>query len=471
MTLIERIGLDLGTSAQAAELGSVAAEAGAGLVRVRFPLGKRCDPDARYLEAARSTVSRLRAAGLRTIAVVDGSLTVAPEGLGTFAERPPEGLAQAWLAELVGNAKRLAEAIGGDVSFWEVLPEPNIGSPPRIAPGRWAEMLGEVGGALRQGAPGARIVSGGLTSAETDSAVDYLRSTYRSAEEAGCWAGGIPPFDLVGLHLALLPDGGPSEEVVATAIAERVRRLWLLRQRHEDEAQLTAPGILVTGIHWDATRVGEEVQARNVWTALDTLTTDETVAGVVWSSLLDEPTTASGLLAGTEAASAQRRPAWSAFHDFADYAQQISPPSSSEALLASATEPASIEAEDTVVTFRLPDAADVLAEMGLEGAQLQRALDAVEAKYGDLSWLPPGRYSVRLPAAHVEPTPTTYTNQDVITALYRAAGGTWELFERCGLTLSELTAHRGEQYVGPPIESLELSAEELQNVLRELESE
>jgi hypothetical protein len=37
----------------------------------------------------------------------------------------------------------------------------------------------------------------------------------------------------------------------------------------------------------------------------------------------------------------------------------------------------------------------------------------------------------------------------MISALYRAAGGGWGLFERTGLLLSELAAHRNEPYGGP----------------------
>jgi hypothetical protein len=81
--------------------------------------------------------------------------------------------------------------------------------------------------------------------------------------------------------------------------------------------------------------------------------------------------------------------------------------------------------------------------------------------------LAPGDYSVDLAPAPRETG--TFTNQDIITAFYRTSEGTWSLFERSGLQLSDLAANRSERYSGPPIESLSgLTDEERDAVMAEL---
>jgi hypothetical protein len=537
MTLSARIGIDVDTGAQVRDRLEAIIATGAGMVRVRFPLAERPAPDEPYLDAAREVVRDLRRKGLNVLAVVDGSLTVAPEGLGAFAEHPPAGLAEAWQQELIANATVLAGAVGDLVGAWEVLPEPNAGHPPRIAPVRWATLLSNVVPSLRATAPGATIVTGGLVSDDTDDGVDYLRQVFRDAQAADLWAAEAPPFDMLGLQLHILPDGGPSEDAVAAALGERTRRLWRVLEQIEGTAVARRHGVFVTGVGWDAARAGEEVQARNVWTALNTLTADPIVRGVVWTGLTDSATVASGLHRGQDLTPEARRPAWQAFSDFAVYARQISPSPTFEALaqlqaltepeaaplvppgaeapaevpvaaeapptvasepevplgvgpataaaiaaLAAAVEhvaPAPVPAESEpptdvpsevepppvapvvaeapaveTIVFRIPTAADVLQALGLADDQLAAALAAVTATYGDPASLPPGEYLVTLGAVPAAEAPAGFTNQELLVALYRAGGQSWQLVERSGLRFSQLTSHRDEPYAGVPIESL-----------------
>lgn len=345
MTRIDRIGLDLGPALAAETLGAAAAEAGADLVRVRFALGDRPEPDGAFIEAARGTTEALRAAGLRILGIIDSDLTVAPEGMGAFAESTPGPLARVWIEELVANAAHLAASLGDRVSAWEILPEPNRGRPARIAPARWAELLAAVGAAMRAVQPQATLVAGGLVSDDDDDGVDYLRAAFRAAREGHLWPKGVPPFDALGIVLRILPDGGASEDAVASQLGDRTRRLWRVMEQVEGEATAAARSIFVTGLAWDADRSGPDVQARNVWTALDSLTSDPVVRMVVWSALNDARAPgggAVGLYAGASTDPADRRWAWNAFNDFALYARQISPSGWSEDLLAPA--PAQTEA-------------------------------------------------------------------------------------------------------------------------------
>ncbi len=585
MTLDRMIGLDIGLSEWAQERAPVARQCGAQLVRARFALARRPQLDAPFLAAAREQVAAMRAVGLSVLAVVDSDLTVAPQGAGAFEDGEPGPLAQAWVEEMVTHAAALAAALGDQVAAWEILPQPNS-DPPRIAPARWAALLGQIGSAIRSAAPGAVIVSGGLVSDEADDGVDYLRAVHLAAEELGLWSADAPPFDALGLTLSILPDGGASEEAVSAAVRDRVGRLWRLLALPTGAA--SPRPIAITGVGWSAVRSGEEVQARNLWTALDTLTSDEAVRCVVWSSLQDTADDTLGLCRA--AGLSDRRQAWQAFSDFAQYFRQIGPaaandwltqiddgarlgepepqvfppePAAVEAalvagivaaphedvgddappevpfvtvppdlepevfpplvardpvaepglsedtlaasesdagmaetqaaasmaaatgslvedsatagLLAVATTAAAEEAVETEedvgwVTLRIPGAEELLRNQGLDGAALAAALAALAAEHGDVERLTPGQYRVPLLAPGPIPSDQTFSNQQIISALYRAGGGSWSLFEQSGLVLSELAAHRNDPYAGPPLATLgDLTLVQRQAVAEELE--
>jgi len=549
---------------------AAAAAAGADMARVRIRLNGHAEPNESFIAETRAALRTLHAAGLRVLAVLDGDLTVAPDGMGAFADEPPEARALAWAEEMTANAARLAGALGEEVAAWEILPLPNRGNGARIAPGRWAALLTEVAAAVRGEAPGATIVSGCLLSTDTDDGVDYLTAAYQAAVGGGLWRPSDgAPFDALGVALGVMADGGPSEPAVAAVLAERPRRLWRVMERFEGTEGATRRGVYVTGLAWDAERIGADLQARNVWTALNTLTSDPIVRMVIWTGLTDanpHAEGATGLYRGEGTAPADRRWAWTAFNDFALYARQISPAASAASLLAvqaagevaavtvqapvvedeaSATQTVAAEgaapmiqemsvggiapgagtmppginvpaldaalAEDgaspeleaepaeatpapdialevdvaptvpetvadgspglpETVVFRIPDASDVLRAQGLDGVRLAAALEAVKLKYGGHEWLPPGEYRVVIrPAEAPEAVAPRYTNQQVISALYRAGGGTWDLFERTGLRLSELAAQRASSYTGPAVAAMAaLSEDEQAAVAREL---
>jgi hypothetical protein len=123
--------------------------------------------------------------------------------------------------------------------------------------------------------------------------------------------------------------------------------------------------------------------------------------------------------------------------------------------------------------FRIPSPEELLRAQGLVGDRLEAALNAVDAKYGSHEWLPPGEYAVTTPGGFASGTLSSnlsgITNQAVITAFYRADEGSWDLFERSGLVLSELASHRNDPYQGPPVSGLSnLTEEERDAVAREL---
>lgn len=336
-TRVDRIGVDAGAPADAAALAATVRETGAAMVRVRFALAGWAEPDEAFIAAARSAVAAIRAAGLQVLGVIDSDLTVAPQGMGAFADGPQGALAVAWANEMGEHAARLASGLADLVEAWEILPEPNRGAAPRIAPARWAALVADIAARVRQAAPGAAIVSGGLVSDDADDAVDYLSAAMRAAADGRLWPAGAPPIDALGIRLGVLADGGTSGDHVAAIVAERARRLWRVMEQFEGTAAAEARGVYVTGIGWDADRVGEDVQARNVWAALNALTSDPTVHMVIWDGIIDAAGSAGGavgLFRGTSTAPSDRRWAWNAFTDFAAYARQITPAAGVEGLLA-----------------------------------------------------------------------------------------------------------------------------------------
>jgi N-acetyl-anhydromuramyl-L-alanine amidase AmpD len=106
------------------------------------------------------------------------------------------------------------------------------------------------------------------------------------------------------------------------------------------------------------------------------------------------------------------------------------------------------------ISFSIPTAREQLATLGLTPQEIEQCLLLTARKYGDVNKLAPGLYSVELPVQ--PPPPVSFTNQQVITAIYNLAQEEgqdgWNLLSRAGLT--HLIRDRQAMYSGPPIESL-----------------
>ncbi len=353
MKRMEHIGVDLGLVSQAAERTAAAAELGARVARLRFGLGGAAEMGPSFLATAREAVARLAEKGLKVLAVIDSDLTVAPDGMGAFVDRPQGPLARAWVEEMLGNAVDLARALSGSVEAWELLPLPNAGGTPRIHPVRWAALLEGLSAAIRDADPQARIVSGALLSDDRDDGAAYLDAALEAA-------GNRLPGDVLGLSLSIMAGGSPSEAILAAGLRDRVERLTqVLDRRGGDGAPID---LWVTSVGWDAQVVGEVNQATNTWTALSALSGHPRVIGVIWCGLTDDNPNAggmaSGLYQGSTALANQRRPAGNAFRDFSTYARQISMPAAAAALLRD-EEPASPPAAEPVAAT--PEMGDAVA--------------------------------------------------------------------------------------------------------------
>lgn len=105
------------------------------------------------------------------------------------------------------------------------------------------------------------------------------------------------------------------------------------------------------------------------------------------------------------------------------------------------------------IVIRIPTAREQLAALGLTQEQIERGLALLEQAHGPVELLVPGEYAIDLP---IEVPEERYTNQQVITAIYRAAEALgedgWALLSRAGLT--HLIQDRQAEYDGHPIAEL-----------------
>ncbi len=105
------------------------------------------------------------------------------------------------------------------------------------------------------------------------------------------------------------------------------------------------------------------------------------------------------------------------------------------------------------IVVRIPTARDQLVALGLSEEDVGRSLALLAQAHGPVEQLPPGEYAIDLP---VESPPEQYTNQQVITAIYRAAEAMgedgWALLSRAGLT--HLIGDRQAAYEGLPMAEL-----------------
>jgi N-acetylmuramoyl-L-alanine amidase len=106
-----------------------------------------------------------------------------------------------------------------------------------------------------------------------------------------------------------------------------------------------------------------------------------------------------------------------------------------------------------IITFRIPGPEEVLKAQGFTPQEIRKCLELIQEKYGPPDKLTPGEYTVELPE---EALPRLFTNQDIITAIYKLAESKgengWALLKRAGLT--HLVQNRYDLYSGPPIEAL-----------------
>jgi hypothetical protein len=111
-----------------------------------------------------------------------------------------------------------------------------------------------------------------------------------------------------------------------------------------------------------------------------------------------------------------------------------------------------IEATRRIVV-RIPTARDQLVTLGLSEEDVGRSLALLAQAHGPVEQLVPGEYVIDLP---VEAPPERYTNQQVITAIYRTAEAVhesgWALLSRAGL--AHLIHDRQATYEGLPIAEL-----------------
>lgn len=106
------------------------------------------------------------------------------------------------------------------------------------------------------------------------------------------------------------------------------------------------------------------------------------------------------------------------------------------------------------ITFSIPTAREQLASLGLTAQEIEQCLQLTSQKYGGVDNLTSGIYALDVPVQPAQPV--TFTNQQMITAVYNLAKEEgkdgWNLL--CTAGLSGLVRNRQALYSGLAIESL-----------------
>ncbi|WP_437780608.1 hypothetical protein [Sorangium sp. So ce1097] len=271
------------------------ARAGAGAVRVELRLDGDEAWDDDRLDDYDAAIDAVLAAGL--------------EPLGLLSHRAVEGGQALWNDDRDGDgnnryvesfadtAERLMTHFAGRVVRWEIWSQPNCAVSPDFAldPANAGctyvlpRVLGQILAQIRArnealfNAGELSLITGGLLISDDGApspAGDYLRELYDLPvwDELEARYGERYPWSHVGHQLFVNQFG----EVDPEALDGTLDEVRDAAKQAGDESP-----IVVTGMAWSTTLVGEELQAANLAAALDLLSARKDVAGVVWASFQD----------------------------------------------------------------------------------------------------------------------------------------------------------------------------------------
>ncbi|WP_437734330.1 hypothetical protein [Sorangium sp. So ce1335] len=271
------------------------ARAGAGAVRVEFRLdgGEAWDDD--RLDDYEAVIEALLAAGLEPLGLLSHRAVQGGQALWND-DRDGDGNNR-YVESFADTAQKLMEHFAGRVVRWEIWSQPNCAVSPDFAvdpanagctyvlPRVLAQILAQIrtrNEALFNTGE-LSLITGGLLASDDDlpsPAGDYLRELHDQPvwDELEASYGERYPWSYLGQQL-FVNQLGEVDPVTVEALLGEVRDV---AGRAGDES-----AVVVTGIGWETTLVGEELQAANLTAAFDLLSARQDVAGVVWSGFQD----------------------------------------------------------------------------------------------------------------------------------------------------------------------------------------
>jgi Glycosyl hydrolase family 10 len=218
----------------------------------------------------------------------------------------------------------LTQHYAGQIDEWEVWNEP---SQPNtyMHPSNFAQLLAQVYTKTKAtGATSVRFVSGGITSFQDPngnitletSGADYLRQVYVQGQQLAGWKTirtqyGSYPLDMIGQHIYLDGTVGDLSTNIRTA-------LQLLHDAYVDgEGGNTTKQTIITESGWATGSISEGIHANCIQTAYTTFKMITYIRQAYWFFLRDE--SAPGLYFGLLRADSSQKPAWDAYHTYANY--------------------------------------------------------------------------------------------------------------------------------------------------------
>lgn len=271
------------------------ARAGAGAVRVEFRLDGGEAWDDERLDDHDAAIDAALAAGLEPLGVLSHRAVEGGQALWND-DRDGDGNNR-YVESFADTAERLMTHFAGRVVRWEIWSQPNCAVRPDFAldPANAGctyvlpRVLGQILAQIRArnealfNAGELSLITGGLLASDDGApspAGDYLRELYDLPvwDELEARYGERYPWSHVG-HQVFVNQFGEVDPAALDGALDEARDA---AERAGDESP-----IVVTGMAWSTTLVGEELQAANLTASLELLSARRDVAGVVWASFQD----------------------------------------------------------------------------------------------------------------------------------------------------------------------------------------
>lgn len=208
----------------------------------------------------------------------------------------------AWIGAYVATAANIVGHYKERVRFYELVNEPNDfagGSSARFTPAQFAKILRDTRAIVKGTNPDrcqdVQLVSGPLFSFDGNSGADYLQQTFAAA--------GSVPVDAIGYHMYVAQGTGSTTADVRTQMLANLSAIGAVSDKP----------IWVSEYGWEASAVGETLQAERLTAGYNAMTEYGNVAGAFYFNMHDFPGATYGVYgrpAATALSAIGNKPLW-----------------------------------------------------------------------------------------------------------------------------------------------------------------
>lgn len=308
------------------------AATGTEYVRLNFILGSWSSPTdttlyngKTWMQCYDSIVNSLTSRGLKVYGLIGSESVKNAGGLNT----------DQFVNAYTKNFTAIVEHFKDRVRVYESLNEPNDwagGTTAQVEPYWFAKMLQQIYLSVKiddrhinDPSWKVTLVSGPLfghdiASSYGDTAAPYLDAVYKAGIEQLSWSSiktryGSYPLDGIGYH-TYVTQGTNTPEVIKNRLNYNINSIWDVVSNYEGTG--SAKKIWISECGWNTAHISESEQARNVTIAFTLFRDHPRVALGTWFQICDFGEDGKwGIYRKTPYVKANRKPSWTAFHDFA----------------------------------------------------------------------------------------------------------------------------------------------------------